>query len=245
VATVSRPRSRRSANGQPGTSPQLRLGPPGRRRQPALIVLGVALMLVAAAVAGALYLRVGNRVPVLMVNRPIEAGAAVTDADLAEVRVATDTRVETIPASERAAVVGQFTVAPLPEGSLLTRGQLTPQAVPGQGQAKVGVVLQPGQLPAEDLAPGDRVAVVAARAAGQETADGPPPGKVLVSEARVYGSRRSEASEAVVVTLVVRQADAAAVVRYGAAGQVGLAVLPAAGGGTVADASDPAAAGAR
>jgi hypothetical protein len=242
VATVSRPRSRRSANGQPGSQPPLRLGPPGRRRQPALIVLGVALMLVAAAVAGALYLRVGNRVPVLMVNRPVEAGAAITDADLAEVRVATDTRVATIPAGERAAVVGQFALAPLPEGSLLTRGQLTPQAVPGEGQAKVGVVLQPGQLPAEDLAPGDRVAVVAARAAGTETTGGPPPGKVLVAEARVYGQRRSEASEAVVVTLVVRQADAATVVRYGAAGQVGLAVLPAAGGGTVPDATDPAAA---
>jgi Flp pilus assembly protein CpaB len=254
VATVSRPRTRRPAGGDtprrpgpfgPGQGSPLRIGPPARRRQPALIVLGVALMLVAAAVAGALYLRVGNRVPVLVAGRTIEVGQQISDDDLRVVRVATDAGVQTIPATERSGVVGQFAAATLPEGALLTRAQVTPQAVPAPGTAKVGVVLQPGQVPAEELTPGDRVAVVAARSPASDAgnaADAPPPGTVLVGEARVFGQRRSEASEATVVTLIVRTADAAKVARYGAAGQVGLVVLPASGPAEVPSAAGPAAA---
>jgi hypothetical protein len=45
----------------------------------------------------------------------------------------------------------------------------------------------------------------------------------------VFDQRRSEASEATAVTLVVRQADAATVARFGSAGQIGIVVLPASG----------------
>jgi hypothetical protein len=211
----------------------LRLGPSQRRRQPTLIVLGLALMLVAAAVAGALYLRVGNRVPVLAMARDVPYGQVITDADLAEVRIAADAGVQTVPAAQRASVVGQAAATLIPKGALLSRAQLAAQPVPPPGSAKVGVVLRPGQAPAEGLAPGDRVMVVAARAADQGGGDAgaPAPGTVLVREARVLDQRRSEASENVVVTLIVRTDDVADLVRYGAAGQVGLAVLPAAGGG--------------
>jgi hypothetical protein len=213
----------------------LRIGLPGPRRQPALIVLGIALMLITAAVAGALYLRVGNREPVLVMARSVPVGQAIADRDLAEVNVAADPSVKTIPAAQRAQVVGQVAAAALPEGALLTRAQLSAQAVPAPGQAKVGVVLQPGQLPAEGLDPGDRVMVVAARAAsGAAAAGAPPPGTILVREARVFEQRRSETSDATVVTLIVWQADAPNVVRYGAAGQVGLAVLPASAAGDAA-----------
>jgi hypothetical protein len=207
----------------------LRLGPPQRRRQPTLIVLGLALMLVAAAVAGALYLRVGNRVAVLAMARTVPVGQQITDQDLTEVRIAADAGVQTVPAAERRAVVGQVAATTIPEGALLSRAQLAAQPVPGPGLAKVGVVLRPGQAPAEGLAPGDRVMVVAARASDQGDTGGPTPGTVLVREARVFEQRASDASENVVVTLIVRQEDVANVVRWGAAGQVGLAVLPAQG----------------
>ncbi|HKE98652.1 MAG TPA: SAF domain-containing protein [Actinomycetes bacterium] len=229
MATASPPRSRHARDGQARVEAPLRLGPPGRRRQPALVVLGAALMLVTAAVAGALFLRVGNRVPVLVMSRTVQAGQVIRDADLAEVRVATDPGVQTLPAAERPRVVGQVAAATLPKGALPTRAQVTAQAVPGPGQAKVGVVLQPGQLPAEGLGPGDRVLLVAARGANTGAQGGPRAGTVLVPEARVFDQRRSETSEATVVTLVVRQEDATTVARYGAAGQVGIVVLPASG----------------
>jgi hypothetical protein len=228
VATASPLRSRRPRDGPSRPEAPLRLGPPGRRRQPALVVLGVALMLVTAAVAGAMFLRVGNRVPVLVMNRTVEVGQEIRDADLAEARVATDPGVQTLPAGERSRVVGQVAAATIPKGALLTRSQLTAQAVPGPGQAKVGVVLQPGQLPAEGLSPGERVMLVVARPASAAQG-GPRAGTVLVPEARVFDQRRSDASEATVVTLVVRQEDAATVTRFGAAGQIGVVVLPASG----------------
>lgn len=223
--------ARRAADDRPprGAEVPLRLGPPQRRRQPTLIVLGLALMLVAAAVAGALYLRVGNRVPVLAMARTVPVGQVITTEDLAEVRIAADAGVQTVPAADRASVLGQAAATTLPEGTLLNRAQLAAQPVPAPGLAKVGVVLRPGQAPAEGLAPGDRVMVVAARASDQGDAGGPTPGTVLVREARVFEQRASDASENVVVTLIVRQEDVANVVRWGAAGQVGLAVLPAQG----------------
>jgi hypothetical protein len=231
VATGTPSRLRRAADGQPGRGVEvpLRLGPPQRRRQPTLIVLGLALMLVAAAVAGALYLRVGNRVPVLAMARSVPVGQVIADADLVEVRIAADAGVRTVPAADRRSVVGQAAATTLPEGSLLSPAQLVAQPVPAPGLAKVGVVVRPGQAPAEGLAPGDRVMVVAARAADAADAGGPTPGTVLVREARVYQQRESEATDDVVVTLIVAQQDVATVVRWGAAGQVGLAVLPAQG----------------
>jgi SAF domain len=231
VATGTSARARRSADGQPprGLEVPLRFGPPQRRRQPTLIVLGLALMLVAAAVAGALYLRVGNRVPVLAMARTVQAGQLITDQDLVEVRIAADAGARTIPAADRAGVVGQAAATALPEGALLSRAQLAAQPVPAPGLAKVGVVLRPGQAPAEGLTPGERVMVVAARAADAGDTGGPTPGTVLVREARVFEQRGSEASEDVVVTLIVRQQDVPNLVRWGAAGQVGLAVLPASG----------------
>ena len=232
MATGTTPRLRRSGDDRPPRNVEvpLRLGPPQRRRQPTLIVLGLALMLVAAAVAGALYLRVGNRVPVLAMARTVPVGQEITDKDLAEVRIAADASVQTVPAAERRTVVGQSAATTLPEGSLLSRAQLVAEPVPGRGLAKVGVVLRPGQAPAEGLSPGDRVMVVAARAADQGDAGGPTPGTVLVREARVFEQRASDASDNVVVTLIVHDTDVPQVVRWGAAGQVGLAVLPAQGG---------------
>jgi len=231
LATTAPTRIGRSAEQPPAGSP-LRLGPAPRRRQPAVVVLGVVLMLLCGVVFGAVMLRVAGRVPVLVVSQPVPAGHAVTEQALGEARVAADPGVGTVPAAERATVVGLVATTSLLPGTLLNRAALTPTAVPGPGQVKVGVAVGPGQLPAEPLAAGDGVAVVLAGSSGAAGAGAdpdvpaPPPGTVLVERAEVYGQASAEGSDVVIVSLLVDKVDYPVVVRFGSVGQVSLVLLP-------------------
>jgi hypothetical protein len=232
VASIDAPS--RAGGERPTAAPQPdrrpRLGPAPRRRQPALTVLGLVVMLACGAVFGALMLRTGGRVAVLAVAREVPPGQVLTEQDLREVRVAADAGVALVPSGERDAVVGRFAAVRLLPGSLLPPSAVTPQPIPPPGYVKVGLRLRPGQVPAEPLSPGDLVAVVAASpeggsGAGDTAASGAEPGELLVEEATVFGQRATEGSGDTIVSLIVPEDDYQQVIRYGD-GRASLAVLP-------------------
>jgi hypothetical protein len=79
-----------------------------------------ALLVVASVVAVlAVYARVGDRHEVLVVTRTVLAGEQLTDGDLRVVSISSDESIPSVPASARAAMVGQYAKVRMVEGSML------------------------------------------------------------------------------------------------------------------------------
>ena len=115
----------------PGSPAAALASKPGLRMRPQrpLRALAGALVVVASVVAAlALYARIGNRSEVLAVSRDVLAGEQISDADLQVVSISSDGDVPTVPASQRAAFVGQYARVRMLAGSLLAADSV--QAAP-------------------------------------------------------------------------------------------------------------------
>jgi hypothetical protein len=212
--------------GGPAAPNSRRLAAPGRRRRPAMLALGLALVTAGAAVAAATTMAAGDRSPVLTVVRQVDAGTAIEAADLGVARVAADPQLDPVPAADRHKVVGQIAGVDLRPGTLLSPSQLDAVAIPGPGQALVGVALAPGRLPGRALRRGDPVlAVVAAGESvpGQSDAAAGQPG---TRTAEVVSTGAPAPDGTVVVDLLIAEADAAGLAADAAAGLISLVVLP-------------------
>jgi hypothetical protein len=195
--------------------------PPGRRR-PGLAVVAVLLIVLGAAIAGLLALRIDERVPVLVAGHEIEAGHKITSDDLAVARMATE-GVTVIPADQASSVIGRYATQTITSGRLIDKGMLDTVGLLTSGQAAVGVALKSGRFPSDGIEPGDVVQVVRA-------ADGV--GKVIAQKAVVSAVKPAEGSgfgssggDTTVVTLVVPDRVSPAVAAAGMADQVSLVLL--------------------
>jgi hypothetical protein len=173
--------------------------PPGRRR-PGLAVIAVLLIVLGAAVAGLLALRIDERVPVLVARHQISVGQRIDAGDLSVARMASE-GVNVIPADRAADVIGRYASQQIASGRLLDAGMLNTSGLLTPGQAAVGVALQPGRFPAGGLETGDIVQVV-------RSVDGA--GRVLAGRAVIgsvndpsEGTFGSGGSNTTVVTVVV------------------------------------------
>ncbi len=205
--------------------------PVPRVRRPALVTVGMLLILVCAAVGGWLYSAATSRVEVLTVVRPVAQGQRIHRADLDVVRVWLDPSVRAVPAREGRSVLGQTAQVPLVPGSLLVRGQYGPGDALAPGDAVVALALKAGQLPGTGLVPGDIVAAVTTPAPAG-TGGGPSGGgrsgaaAVLVRAARVAAVTAGVTGDVTVVDLVVPFEDAADLSRAQALGQASLVLVP-------------------
>ncbi|MGF7235111.1 MAG: SAF domain-containing protein [Frankia sp.] len=235
-ATAGRP-------GRASVPPAPRLATAPRRRISAgRVGLAAGLVALCGLVVTVAFGQAGHRKAVLAVARPVAAGTTITDADMRVVRVSAQ-GLSLLPASERAAVVGRIAAVDLAPGTTLSASEVTGTAIPGAGQALVGVLLKPGQLPGRPLVPGDRVQLVTnASSAGSTTAassssDGSSSDGGAGSAA---GTTRTAAVVDVtpvaaaadgsrVIDLQVSAADAPTVEADAAAGRLGVVLLPRAG----------------
>jgi hypothetical protein len=211
-----------------------RLPPPAqlrrlpRRRRPAMVAL--AVLLIGAGVLGsaALYVRQNHQVPVLLVIASVPAGSVVTSADIGTTTVAAGPGVQVIPARQLQQVVGLVAATALRPGTLLASSELTTAAPPGAGQVLVPVALKPSALPAEGLAPGDHVLVVATPAApGSGAAGGAGAAQILARPVGAVVLRVGAGPTQdglVVVDLLVAYPDGAPLAEAAATGQVALIV---------------------
>lgn len=166
------PRLGGSGSGDSG----LRLEPPSaapRRRLPELVlgiflVAGCALAAVLLAAAGR------ERTPALALKGDIDRGHVLSEDDLQTIYIGADADVAHVSPDDEADLVGRAALSNLPDGALLTLDQFAdPDAVLQSGDAKIGLSLEPGQLPSLDLAPGDRVLVVAGSGTGVGSGEEP------------------------------------------------------------------------
>ncbi len=129
-----------------------------RRRRLPFVALGGLLVIVCVSVYAYGAVRLGDRIQVLAVARPVAAGQAIKAVDLRQVSAARDPDVRLIPVSQVAQVVGRTAVVPLMAGTLLTPELLGDAEFPSAGKVTASVALKPGQYP-QGLTAGARVVV--------------------------------------------------------------------------------------
>jgi hypothetical protein len=163
-----------------------RLPSPPRERKPALAALAALLVLVGALGATLLVLRAGERVEAIMITEDIPAGQPITEDAISSVMVADNTDVEYVLWEQRGQL-GEFRAeTDIVDGSVLVGGMLTTEAGIADGQAVLGVPLQPGQYP-PGLEVGDTVTayLTGDSASEAEEQSGEPAETPLVSGAKV------------------------------------------------------------
>jgi Flp pilus assembly protein CpaB len=171
----------------------------------------------------ALALRADPATPVLMVARPVPAGATITDADLSVVRMVPEAGMGVFTEADWSSVVGRTAAVPLVAGSVLSPAQVGAPDWPPTGESVVAVVFSAGQVPAGVVA-GSHVSILLPSVSD---GDGAPAAAAVVS-ATVVEVALPDVSGSVVVSLLARAADARLVAA--ASGDVSLLLENPAGG---------------
>jgi hypothetical protein len=155
----------------------------------------------------------------LVTSVPLPAGARLTSADLSVVTVRTGDRPPpgALGSALAGTVTGLVTRIAVPRGTFLSRSLLARSgAVPGPGQALVGLALKPGQVPAGGLADGQQVLIVLLPA----NSSGVPLEPVPLIRSSVWDESSSLGTTQ--ATVVVPADRAVRLAGYAAAGQVAL-----------------------
>lgn len=217
-----------AASRMPSAPPRAGRGPwraARRRRRLPFITVGGLLVIVCVLAYAFGAVRLGDRVQVLEVAKPVAAGQPLTAADLAQVSAARDSAVQLIQASQAQQVIGRTAVVPLLPGTLLNPALLGDAAFPPAGKVTASVAVKPGQYP-QGLTSGARVQVYVSATqdgAGSVPATGARPGSGSTAPARLPAVVLSvdpggDGQGATVVTLLLDASDG-----------VQLAVAPAGG----------------
>nr|WP_242422998.1 SAF domain-containing protein [Frankia torreyi] len=197
-------------------------------------LVGVVLVVVCVAVFVVVGGRLDGRREVLVVTRPVPVGQLLAAGDVRAVSVVVDPAVEVVPAGSAGQVVGRPAAAPLAAGSLLSFSAVGRRGLPA-GVRLVGASLKPGSYP-PGVSAGDQVVVLLTGGTEQGAAVAGATPSSTPGDVGVPSVARSSSAEGVVVSVEpgpagsgglvvsvqVDAADADAVARAAAAGQVAL-----------------------
>lgn len=215
-----------------------RLPTPPRERKPALAALAVLLILVGALGVTMLVLQVGNRVEVVKVTKEIQAGEAVTHDNATSVMVAADDSINYVEWSQLdtlKTLKAKTTIYP----DTVVMGQMfAKKASLPAGKAAVGLALKEGTYPA-DIKAGDVVSAYRVGSTGSSSNNSDDStgsggtsaaGGALVDDARVNSVAADDDATVstgnLSLTLLVDQADAAALASAAAANEVAIVHVP-------------------
>src|SRR5258705_1742003 len=162
IGTAYHPQADAASNGAARQAGQpIALARLPRRRRPGMIALAVALVGAGILASPALYSATNRRVPVLVAEANVPAGALIRASDLGTASVWVGGDVPVIPASQVRQVIGQVAGTALHPGMLLSPAELATSRPPRYGQVLVPLAVRPSALPASGLQAGDHVLVVA------------------------------------------------------------------------------------
>jgi len=142
-----------------------------RRRRPGVIALSPALIAAGGAGVAVLLLQVGNRTDVVTEVRDVQVGQVLTEDDLGKASLALDPAVKAVRADNVKSVVGMRAAVELKPGSLLSPSQVTKDNLVKAGEQLVPIGLEPKQIPATALVPGQKVQLVHVPAQGTTDTD--------------------------------------------------------------------------
>lgn len=201
-----------------------------RRRRPGVIALSLALIAAGGAGVAVLLFQVGHRTDVVTVVRDVQAGQVLTEEDLGRASVALDPVVKAVRADDLKSVVGRRAAVELKPGSLLASSQVTSDNVVKTGEQLVPIGLEPKQVPATDLVPGQKVQLVHVPAQGTTDAGNPADIAAQTIDGRVVkASGAAPGTGVVVVDVATSASDGPTAAAWEAAGALRL-VLAAADG---------------
>lgn len=203
-----------------------------RSRSTSLITLAALLVLGFGLATAYLVTSAGDKVSVLVMGTDVPKGHVVERADLVSQSVSGVPNA--ISVDQINYVVGHTATVDLVQGQLLTESMVTTAPTPGEGQAVVGLSLDPTRAPSSGLSAGDVVDVIAVIGGeqggrtNQTDLDAP---TVLASGATVY-SIEGLATDGgqMLLTLVVDAADANKVAAYSTSNMVAVVEVTAGGG---------------
>ncbi len=206
----------------------LRLSTSTYQRRPWQIGLGVALVLVCAAVAGALFQSSAKRESVVVAAKNLPTGTVLSPGDLTTAQIPASGHITAMSAIGSSALVGQQLDTPVYAGQVMVKQMLSsaPQLAPGE--QVVGMLLKGDQMPSVPLVAGDTVQVVAVPQPGQGSTVGGTIGSPLVASAAVFAvgpAPTNQTQYQASVSLEVPGADAATITAYAAADQIGLSLV--------------------
>ncbi|OQR63425.1 flagellar biosynthesis protein FlgA [Streptomyces maremycinicus] len=224
-----------SSNGAPRRGPVAGpVAPPrvsARRRRPGVIALSLALVAAGGVGVAVLLLQVGDRTEVVTVVRDVQVGQVLSESDLGRASIALDPALTVVRSDDLESVVGKRAAVELRPGSLLAPSQVTKDSLVKAGEQLVPVGLEPKQIPATALVPGQKVELVhvpAQGAADAEDASGAAP--ETVGGRVVKASGAAPGTGIMVVDVATTAQDGPTVASWAAAGTLRL-VLAAPDGG--------------
>lgn len=198
-----------------------------RRRRPGVIALSLALIAAGGAGVAVLLLQVGNRTDVVTVVRDVQVGQVLTEDDLGKASIALDPAVKAVDSDDLDSVVGKRAAVELKPGSLLAPAQVTKDSLVKAGEQLVPIGLEPKQIPATALMPGQKVQLVHVPAQGQadtgKTSGTPPE---TVDGRVVKASGAAPGTGIVVVDVATSAADGPTAAAWVSAGTLRLVLAP-------------------
>jgi Flp pilus assembly protein CpaB len=200
------------------------------RRVDLRVLLGLALLLAGVLGTLASIQQAGQRTPVLVMARSVQAGQVIGADDIRVAELGTAPGVATLGAGERARVVGRRAAVPLEQGQVLGPAVVADGPALGPGQVAMSLALAPEHAAAGQVRAGDRVAVVASGKPDEPSGDAG--SGVLLSPVSVLSvlpqGNDSGGEDKLLVSLAVRPSQAALLAKA-AQGTVDLVLLPASG----------------
>ena len=221
---MTTPTAQAHRSGRASASQVSGLPKPARRRRPLLVVVGLALAASAAALVAALLGAASATTLVWATASDVSRGHPVEAEQLVAIEVSTSAadRLAKATTESRDELIGQVWAVDLPAGELLSPALVSERLAVAEGQALVGLRLDPGAFPVAGVRPGDVVMVVeAAVQPGEEP-------RVLVDSATVESVAvlgEQGVGSARLITLAVPAETAAAVTNAGSAGRASIAVV--------------------
>ncbi len=223
----SGPNTAAAAPGELAPAPAPRVAAAPRQLQTRWVIAAAALVLLGGLLVLVALPQYTRRAPVVVMARDVSVGSTITAADVTTAEVAVGDGLAVVRPQD--GTLGKTALADLPRGTILSPGQVGTGAVLPAGQTLVPVRLQPGQRPAQGLAPGQSVLAVPAPAdpsapAGAAVTARAPLGATVLSMGEPDPSTGD-----VVVDVRVAAEDAVDLARVAATGSVTLVVVPRSG----------------
>lgn len=199
---------------------------PVRTRRSAIWGAAAIAMLLLGALAGVfIYNQASDATQVFVASSDIVRGQTVAKEDITTISITSGQDTNTFTATEADEVIGTIAAVDIPQGGLITTSSVASALTVPEGKALVGIILQPGRLPAQQLTAGDNVVLVPVPAQGAVpldvdiTADQTIP--AVVSQVHAIPNTND-----VVVDVYVSNQAAPTVTSKGAAGVLALFLAP-------------------
>ncbi len=226
TTTRNDPATRRDGRGgsngnRPSPSPAV--SPPRQRVRVPELAVGLLITIVFALGAVLWHLSATTKTPVLATATSVERGEVIEAQDLRVVYLASDDPLVHLASSESAQVIGQVAIVDLAAGTLLTSTVIANGAAVDAGDGVIGLSLEPGQYPALDLAPGDRVNVIGS-VDGPTSPDAGVGDMALVRGASVYAVEDLTSGRKL-VSILMGETDAERVAAAAGAGGIRLVLV--------------------